>query len=474
MSAETSRQPDCEYVVVGSGAGGGTLAARLAEAGRRVILLEAGGDPRSLSGGDAIDTANRLPDDYDVPVFHALSSENMAMKWDFFVRHYANEEQQKRDDKYVAAKGGVLYPRAGTLGGCTAHNAQIMVYPHNADWDYLAQLTGDPSWGAEKMRRYFERLENCHHQPLYRALSKIGINPTKHGWNGWLQTEAAIPKTALGDKDLDVWLLESALKAFVECGHPVEEIKSIFESGADPNDWRRVPNNGVGICYTPLTTHGHQRMAARERVLEAAKQHPEFLKIEMNALATRVLFDEGNRAIGVEYFKGDGLYRASGRPGGGAGERRELRASREVILAGGAFNTPQLLMLSGIGPQDDLRRVGIEPRVNLRGVGQNLQDRYEVGVVNRMNFEAWEILRGGEIREGRSAVSAMGKRTRRRVHDKRRGAGGDQAVGERAAAAGSFLLRAGRPVPRILSGLFGAVSEAPELPDVGDSEGAHE
>jgi monoamine oxidase len=78
---------DADYIVVGSGAGGGTLAARLAEEGYTVLLLEAGGDPRTSSGGDPLDeTGNTLPQDYDVPAFHALSTENDAMKWSFFVR----------------------------------------------------------------------------------------------------------------------------------------------------------------------------------------------------------------------------------------------------------------------------------------------------------------------------------------------------------------------------------------------------
>jgi choline dehydrogenase len=406
MTAQLTQQADCEYVVVGSGAGGGTLAARLAEEGRTVVLLEAGGDPRQLAGGDAVDPqGNRLPDDYDVPVFHAISTENEAMKWDFFVRHYANLEQQRRDEKYRQVwdgdpVDGVLYPRSGTLGGCTAHNALITVYPHNADWDEIAAATGDRSWSAENMRRHFERLENCHHRLPYRWLAKLGINPTRHGWKGWLQIEKAIPEAAFDDEDLVKTILESAYKAAADRSEPFERVRWLFESQADPNDWRLVKGNAVGIRYPPLTTRGHQRAGTRERLLETARKYPQRLRIELDALATRVLFDDSGRAAGVEYLQGKRLYRPHGKPGQDPGERREARASREVILSGGSFNTPQLLMLSGIGPRDVLQRFGIPVRVDLPGVGKNLQDRYEVGVVNRMNFPAWWVLKGARFAPG--------------------------------------------------------------------------
>ena len=402
MNPERNEGPEYEYLVVGSGAGGGTVAARLAEAGHRVAVIEAGGDPRALQGPNAMSTGPRLPDDYDVPVFHALSTENEALKWDYFVRHYDDTVRQRlnpnyRDDCDGRRVDGVLYPRAGTLGGCTAHNAMITLCPHNADWQHIQELTGDASWSPQRMYRYFQRLENCGHRPLYRWLRYLGISPTGHGWNGWLHTEKSIPRAVLNDVKLIKVILESVGEIIEEAKQPLARLQWLLQGGGDPNDWRLVRSNAEGIRYTPLANRKHQRMGTRERLLDVARRFPDRLHIHLNCLVTRVLFAADQRATGVEFLKGERLYAASPRQAQASGGSEVLRASREVILAGGAFNTPQLLMLSGVGPRQHLEGIGIQTRVDLGGVGSNLQDRYEVGVVNRMAFKEWDVLKGARF-----------------------------------------------------------------------------
>src|SRR5260370_11464654 len=151
-------------------------------------------------------------------------------------------------------------------------------------------------------------------------------------------------------------------------------------------------------------------MGAREGALETAQKYPDRLRIELDALVTRVLLDETNRATGVEYLKGERLYRAHGQPATAEGELRQAQATREVILCGGAFNTPQILMLSGIGPRNVLEPLGIPLKIELPGVGKNLQDRYEVGVVNRMSFERWNILEGVTFSHGDPAYRDWAER----------------------------------------------------------------
>ncbi|MGH7874306.1 MAG: GMC family oxidoreductase, partial [Candidatus Binatia bacterium] len=279
--------------------------------------------------------------------------------------------------------------------------AMILVYPHNADWDHIAELTGDSSWQAANMRRYFERLEDCRHRPIYRWLRKLlAINPSGHGFAGWLPVERSRPpRDALRDREMMDVIERSAFGAIAKLEHPLKRFFWFLRAKGDPNDWRIVRRNAFGIRYVPLTTSDHARSGSRERLLDVARRYPDKLHIELDALASRVLFDADNRAIGIEFLKGRNLYRAHAGPAVDPGERREVRASREVILCGGAFNTPQLLKLSGIGPRQELTKHGIDVRVDLPGVGANLQDRYEVSVVYRMR-ENWSFMKQAEFRKG--------------------------------------------------------------------------
>lgn len=382
-----------DYVVVGSGAGGGPVAANLAKAGLRVLLLEAGSDAQNYH--------------YEVPCFHGHASEDEEYSWEFFVRHYADESQQHKDDKFYANKGGVFYPRAGTLGGCTAHNAMITVYPHNQDWDDIAELTGDKSWRSPKMRRYFQRLERCTYarrpwafrghrilSALLRHvpwLSWISKDRGRHGFRGWLQTSLPDPTVVLPDWELVDVVLSAARDAFeAHLGRGLELLEDLVllnpKAYVDPNEWSAVKRSAEGLWLTPLATARGRRNGTRELIKRTAEVLPDHLTVRTNCLVTRVVLDDDKRAVAVEYVEGAHLYAADPRrvP---LEDRPRLRVGvdREVIVSGGAFNTPQILKLSGIGPREELSEHGIETLVDLPGVGENLQDRYEVGVIYEMD-----------------------------------------------------------------------------------------
>src|SRR6185503_16388362 len=138
-----------------------------------------------------------------------------------------------------------------------------------------------------------------------------GYNPSRHGWKGWLHTEIEVPRAVLGDKKLKHLILDMTESEIFDASSPlINRIQWTVLGRGDPNDWRLVRDNAMGVRLLPMATKRHARMGSRERVLDVAKKHPDRLIVELGALATRVLFDDSNRAIGVEYLKGARLYRA--------------------------------------------------------------------------------------------------------------------------------------------------------------------
>lgn len=377
-SADALTDQEFEFIVVGSGAGGGPLAANLARQGHKVLLLEAGDDQ-----GDNIN--------YQVPAFHPKSSEDASMRWDYFVKHYEDQDQQQRDTKLTKDKGGVLYPRAGTLGGCTAHNALIAIYPHESDWKRLQEATGDESFAPEKMRRYYELLERCEY--LRPSDKSDG-----HGFKGWLTTNRASPTLALRD----VKFLQILKGAAVALGNNILEdvsnLTALLSRDLNENGPERDKREGLALMPLAIDSKG-KRNGPRE-YLKRTVADGKPLTIVTGALASRILFEDAPgpdgklRAIGVEYVDGKHQYRADPKAGSaGDGKKKKVylgdtfrqMGRGEVIVSCGAFNTPQLLKLSGIGTEEELAPLGIPVKVRSKAVGTNLQDRYEVCVVSEVD-----------------------------------------------------------------------------------------
>ncbi|KAI1328538.1 GMC oxidoreductase [Xylariaceae sp. FL0255] len=385
-----------EYIIVGSGAGGAPLAARLALAGYSVLLIDAGED-------------HHMERQVQVPALNGYASEYNPIRWEYFVTHYTNETQAKRDSKmtYLTTDGeyyvglyppkgaqqlGIYYPRTGALGGCTEHNALVTIRPSDKDWDDIASLTGDDSWASNKMLGYFEKLESCNYLPNSVA---------GHGFTGWLQTR--LTPVILIAEDLKVASL--VLAAATAIGKGVVTSLLTLATGLaeiltlDVNTISSTRDTGELIYQIPMAATGdYARSGPRDFVISVAnatnvdgtKKYK--LDIALNTLVSNVNFDTTGatpKATGVDYLYGSHLYRADpyASKTENTGVAGSVSASREVILAAGAFNTPQLLKLSGVGPAAELESFDIPVVKDLPGVGANMQDRYEIGVVGQAKTE---------------------------------------------------------------------------------------
>jgi len=231
----------------------------------------------------------------------------------------------------------ILAPRGKTLGGSSSINGHIYNRGQSMDFDTWAQL-GNRGWGYADVLPYFRRMER-----------RIGEgDPVFRGRDG-----------ALAVTDID-WR------------HPLCDA---FIAGAVAAGIPRNPDyNGKaqeGIAYAQRTILNGRRMSAARAFLHPAMRRPN-LRVVTHAHTTNIIL-EGKRAVGVRYLKG-----------GRGGTADTVHAQREVILSAGSYNSPQLLLLSGIGPPSHLQALGISVRHALAGVGENLRDHYAPRFVARV------------------------------------------------------------------------------------------
>jgi choline dehydrogenase len=226
----------------------------------------------------------------------------------------------------------VIQPRGKVLGGSSSINGLLYIRGQHEDYDHWRQL-GNAGWSFKDVLPYFRRAEDQE-----RGADEL------HGVGGHLKVSNVCEP------------------------HPLCEafIAAAQESGFPRNDDFNGPTQ-EGAGYFQLTTRNGRRWSTAVGYLKAARRRPN-LRVEVNALASRILFS-GRRAIGVEYRQGDVTHTAY--------------ADGEVIVAGGAFNSPQLLQLSGLGPAKILRELGIAVVADMPGVGADLQDHLQIRLLYR-------------------------------------------------------------------------------------------
>ncbi|KAJ7144189.1 hypothetical protein C8R44DRAFT_973823 [Mycena epipterygia] len=338
--------PDYDYVVVGSGVGGGPVAARLAENGFSVLVVEAG--------------ENVINVNTTIPLYFGRAVEDPKLELNYTYNEYSPGAQFPRD--------GAWYPRARGLGGSTIHNAMLNnIADTKQDFNNLATMFNDPTWSYTNMRNYFKRIEN-----------NLSLNKTDpdHGFNGWLKTTttpSSLTATALTDPQF------------------ASIVSTISGSGPIINDVNSVANvEAVGVGIPSYTIdESRNRTSVRSRLTDVQVSSKGKLAISYGTLATKIaLCDPGHGGIptayGVEIAVGGAISVASNFNGIKKLTTRLVTVRHEVIVSAGVFQSPQLLMLSGIGNQTELQKNGITPVVNLPGVGANLQDHDEVASVWRM------------------------------------------------------------------------------------------
>lgn len=278
-----------------------------------------------------------------IPAGVKKAFQNPALNWGY----------QSEPEEGTAGRP-IVWPRGKVLGGSSSINGMLYVRGNAADYDGWAQR-GCRGWSYAEVLPFFKRSETY----------VSGGDDDYRGRSGPLQV-----------RDYDTIL--PATHRFIEAAQ-----QAGFRHNRDMNG---AAQEGVG--YSQMTRIGRRRGSTAQTYLARAKSRRN-LRVETHAQATRLLFD-GKRCTGVEFSQ--------------RGTIRSLTAAREVVVCGGAINSPHLLQVSGIGPAAHLKSIGMEPVLDLAGVGENLHDHYVIRCVQRVR----NLMTLNEISRGwRVAVEAV-------------------------------------------------------------------
>ncbi|KAF8748950.1 Aryl-alcohol oxidase [Rhizoctonia solani] len=314
-----------DYIVVGAGAGGGPLAARLAISGYKVLLMDAGHDVFNVN----------------TTILCILHAQMRTLKWHLTMRFNTTHRaryaclyfQTLFESNYmpmcIQPQVQKWYPRAAAIGGSTVHNALIHLRNHDYDLDTLATRFKDSSWSASNMRKYLsEKIEKNQYIPslIGKALS--------YGYDGWLWTD--FPLSA-------------------SCFH----LREIYRLQQQPERWER---GGAAVIST--RDGNHNRSSVRDHLVNTRTKLPQKLSFATDTLATKILTCADStgkaRAYGVQAAAGQYLLPVSRQfKGKQTLATKQYTAKYEVVVSAGAFQTPQLLLLSGIGDSAQLAKFNI-------------------------------------------------------------------------------------------------------------------